>query len=84
MSNHNNRRWPWFKIVMMGLAVVLTMLYLFRKPIFEHKVTKAKMEMLKRMYNSPPKDWDDELKHVVDSMLIERKDSITQDTIANH
>jgi len=64
------------KWILLFLALVFTGLFIFKDRIFEHKVTKAKIEMFKRMYESPPEKWDDEFKQVYDSMIVKKKDTM--------
>lgn len=64
------------KIVIGLVIIILFFVFLFRKQIAEHKVTKAKLEMFKRMSESNPQDWDTEVKEVYDSMFINKTDTI--------
>jgi len=66
---------PFVKLTFAILAIIFTILFLFKDRISEHKVTKAKIEMLKRMYKTPPEQWDDEFKQVFDSLIIEKVDT---------
>ena len=73
---NKEKRRKLLKLIPLVLVVILIALYIFQDEIKEHKVTKAKMEMLKRMYTSPPDEWDDEFIEVLDSMILEKKDSL--------
>ncbi len=63
------------KLIIVVLAVILTALFLFKDHIREHKVTKAKLEMFKRMYKTPPEQWNNEFKQVYDSLIVEKLDT---------
>ena len=77
MGPHNKeKRLKLLRLLPLALIVILVSLYIFQDEIKEHKVTKAKMEMLKRMYTSPPEKWDDDFIEVFDSLILEKKDSL--------
>ena len=63
------------KIVLVFLVILCSVLYYFREPIKDHKVTQAKMEMLKRMLKTEPKEWPGEFNEVYDSLIANKKDS---------
>ena len=63
------------KLILLALVLIALGLYIFNDEIKEHKVTKAKMEMFKRMLKTQPNEWDEEFKEVYDSMIVEKKDS---------
>ena len=54
-------------IVIVGFIVSM----IFRKQIADHRVTKAKLEMMERMTKTPPNQWNDEFKTVWDSMIMQ-------------
>ncbi len=65
--------------LVMGLVLLLFLiLYLFKDEIKEHKVTRAKMEMFKRMTDTKPENWDEEFKQIYDSIIVDTQDSIGQ------
>ena len=61
-----------------GLAVLILVLSLFhyREEIRTHKVTKAKIEMFKRMLHTEPDAWPGEFKEVYDSLIVQEEDSL--------
>jgi hypothetical protein len=65
------------KIVLVLLAIIFSLLFYFKEDIKEHKVTKAKMEMFKRMLKTEPEQWPGEFNEVYDSMFVEKVDSIS-------
>ena len=64
------------KIVLVLLVVIFSLLFYFKEDIKEHKVTKAKVEMFKRMLKTEPEQWPDEFNEVYDSMIVKKGDSI--------
>lgn len=69
------------KIILVFLVVLFSVLFYFREPIKEHKVTKAKMEMFKRMLKTEPEQWGEEFHEVFDSMIVNNQDSIANSLI---
>jgi|GEM_PF-4709569 len=67
------------KAAVIALILVLVTLLIFKDQIKEHKVTRAKMEMLKRMIKTTPDQWDDTVKEVYDSMFVEHPDTTRLD-----
>ena len=65
------------KIVLILLAVIFSLLFYFKEDIKEHKVTKAKIEMFKRMLKTEPEQWPGEFNEVYDSMIVKKVDSIS-------
>ncbi|MDF1696767.1 MAG: hypothetical protein P1U56_13080 [Saprospiraceae bacterium] len=64
------------KAIVVGLVLLFALLFYFKEDIKEHKVTKAKMEMFKRMLKTEPEEWPGEFKEVYDSMIVIKEDSI--------
>lgn len=64
-------------------VVVLALIgsFIFRKQIQEHRVSKAKLEMMKRMSKTEPKEWRKEMKQIYDSLILEKVDTV--DNIQN-
>ena len=67
------------QIIIGAVVLILFFVFLFRKKIAEHKVTKAKMEVFKRMSKTAPKEWDNEIKEVYDSMIVEKADTLKRE-----
>ena len=64
------------KIVLGLLVIIFSLLFYFREDIKDHKVTKAKVEMFKRMLKTEPEQWPGEFNEVYDSMLVKKVDSL--------
>ena len=65
------------KIVLILVAIIFSFIFYFKEEIKEHKVTKAKMEMLKRMLKTDPEQWPGEFNEVYDSMIVKNVDTIS-------
>lgn len=66
-----------FKSVCAVLLVLVIVLVIFNKQIMDSKYTKAKIEMLNRMMFEEPENWPKEIRRVYDSLILEKKDTIT-------
>ena len=64
-----------FSLVIVGFLGSLV----FKKQIMEHKVTKTKVEVMKRMSQSKPSEWGREIKDVLDSLMTHNQDSISSE-----
>ena len=69
-----------YTIVGIILCLVLIGVLVFNKPIKEHRITKAKMELFRRMLHHPPEEWKEDIKTVVDSMVLEKHQPIVDST----
>ena len=65
------------KVILILLVVIFSLLFYFKEDIKEHKVTKAKIEMFKRMLKTEPEQWPGEFNEVYDSMIVKKEDSIS-------
>jgi len=52
-------------------------LFIFRKEIKQNKITKAKLEMMERMSDTHVKQWGSEFKNIIDSLNINKVDSLS-------
>lgn len=71
-------------IVRMLISIIVIALigsFIFSKQIQKHRVTRAKIEMMKRMTQTEPKEWAGQIKQVYDSIILERVD--TTDDLQN-
>ena len=69
------------KITAICVFVLIGVLIAFRKPIMEHKITKAKLELFKKMAESPPREWDEAVKAAYDSLTTAKKDTLSGPSI---
>ena len=65
-------------VIIFFVAVFLA-LYIFREQIKESRLTQAKMEMMKRMTDTPVEEWGGEFKTIYDSLMVQKKDSIEKE-----
>ena len=82
-SRFNIRTSKMLQMIVIFLAALFCVLYYYRKPIKEHKVTKAKMEMFRRMLKTEPEQWGGELHEVIDSMIINPSDTTINPSVVD-
>ena len=59
--------------------VLISLVIIFQDEIQEHKLTKAKFEIMDRMLNNEPEQWPADIRQVIDSLVLEKKDTLISD-----
>jgi len=65
------------RLIALIMVAILVLVFTFRENIKESKYTKAKMEIFDRLLKNEPGQWPADIRHVVDSLILEKEDSLT-------
>lgn len=63
-DRYSRRQW-----IMIGVAILLVVLLIFRKQIWESKLGKAKMGIFETLITDPPEEAKENIKEIIDTLF---------------